>query len=398
MPLKIDAIDSQFAVSTGTNVNSSAGMSRFDDPPTDAHKLKIEAQKDDDTPDVFSPGDTYKVSFKTDDGDFKIDEATVTRTDALGDGPESPHAVIFEGLDKDGELVQVVWTPEFDIDAWYYDNFQGGQPPEFYNSEVNTGAAPQAVCFEASMRIDTPSGSQEVKSIRAGDYVMTHDAGPQQVKWGAHRRLRAWGRHAPVVFEDGVIGNSGPLVLSQQHRILIHAPEVRSAFNSRSVLVPAVAFTNGETVRIRPRNEIVYVHLLLEEHHVLTAQGVACESLLLGAVSKHLLRQLRQDASDDQVAGETSDVARAFEQPGDALQWMSERPARPCLSVREGMRLIAKIRGHAFTKPKTLVGPGRRRHSPYRVKLENGLDQWTAASSDLPAYRAIRRRHLRAVS
>ena len=63
MPLFINAIDSQFAASTGSNVNSSPDRSKFDYPPTSTSNLTIESQPGDDTPFIFSPGDTYTVSF-----------------------------------------------------------------------------------------------------------------------------------------------------------------------------------------------------------------------------------------------------------------------------------------------------------------------------------------------
>lgn len=387
MTILINAIDSQFAASTGSNVNSSADRSKFDYPPTSTNNLTIESQDGDETPFIFSPGDTYTLSF-TGNGAATIQDATVVRSDMIGAGPE--HAIVFEGLDENGDLTQVVWTPEFDLESWYFDNFVGGQPPEFYNADMDAGTTYQAVCFEASMRIDTPSGPRTAKSIRAGDFVTTHDEGAQPVKWVAHRTLRAWGRHAPVVFEEGAIGNSGPLVLSQQHRILIHAPEARAAFGSEAVLVPAVAFANGHTVRLRPRHSIVYVHFLLEKHHILTSQNVACESLLLGKVTQTALKRVPQVASDGSIVHVPPEDVPDLDGPIGVDQWMSARPARPCLSVREGMRLIAQIEGHPIIKPKTLVGPGRSRLSPYHLTLEKGLDHWTEASIALPAFEAVK--------
>ncbi|ATG49617.1 hypothetical protein CEW89_19855 [Celeribacter ethanolicus] len=55
MTILIEAIDSQFAASTGSNVNSGPGTSQFDYPPTSTNSLTIESQEGDESPYVFSP-------------------------------------------------------------------------------------------------------------------------------------------------------------------------------------------------------------------------------------------------------------------------------------------------------------------------------------------------------
>nr|WP_321364163.1 hypothetical protein [uncultured Celeribacter sp.] len=54
MALRIEAIDSQFAAATGSNVNSGPGTSQFDYPPTSTHSLIIESQ----------PATTAPISFR----------------------------------------------------------------------------------------------------------------------------------------------------------------------------------------------------------------------------------------------------------------------------------------------------------------------------------------------
>ncbi|MFT7046537.1 MAG: hypothetical protein ACJAYH_001814 [Celeribacter sp.] len=80
------------------------------------------------------------------------------------------------------------------------------------------------------------------------------------------------------------------------------------------------------------------------------------------------------------------------------MEWMSARQARPCLSVREGMGLIAQIKGLPLSKPKMLVGPGRSRLSPYHLKSENGLDNWSEETTALPAFASLQVSDLQAVS
>lgn len=388
MTIVINAIDEQFAASTGSNVNSGAGTSTFDYPPTSTTGLTITSQEGDPEPQVFDPGDTYTLTFSG-HGGTTIEDAVVIRSDLLDPGPG--HAVVFEGLDSSGELTQVVWSPEFDLESWYFDNFSEGQSPGFYTTDQGT-ASYQTVCFEATMLIDTPSGARVAEGLRVGDFVNTEDAGPQKIQWVGRRRMRGWGRNAPVSFEQGVIGNSSPLILSPQHRILVKSPKAFAQFGSDEVLVPAVAFVNGTSVRIQPQNVITYVHILLEDHHILTAQNVKCESLLLGKMSLKAIAQRPELKANGGAAGMASDVDADV-----ALSWVEEElvdmrpmtPARRCLTVREGMTLNARIAGTRNAPVKNLLSPGRKNMHPYRIRQSGALSHWDDSSPSLPSCAAI---------
>jgi hypothetical protein len=112
--------------------------------------------------------------------------------------------------------------------------------------------------------------------------VTTEDAGDIKILWTGRRLCRAVDENAPVAFYPDSIGNSKTLRLSQQHRVLIKSPLAEFYFGQKEVLAPAKAFANGYDVRIVPGPRIFYVHLLLEDHHLLRAEGALCESLFLG--------------------------------------------------------------------------------------------------------------------
>lgn len=379
MTITINAIDSQFAASTGSNVNSSPGQSKFDYPPTSTNGLIIESQLGDDSPYIFSPGDTYTLTFSG-QGGGTIENATVVRSDYINYGGDEGYAVVFEGYDSNGELVQVVWTPEFDLETWYFNNFVGGQAPEFYNTDLDPGTTYQAVCFEASMPIDTPSGPMPAVRIRPGDRVLTHDHGPQVVRWVAARDVRGWGRHAPVVFEPGAIGNSGPVCLSQHHRVLVQGEEVMQKHGVSQVLLPAVSFVDGTHIRIRPQDRITYVHLLFERHELVSCQDVVCESLYLGRVA----REVMVAAS---AAPKGAPESGAVETLMDVLGMSdAQTPARRFLSVREGHALLAQISGQSKQKPKLFLSPGRKQSRPYHLDLLKGPG-WSGGG--LPAFESV---------
>ena len=366
MTLTIYAIDSQFAAATGSNVNSGAGTSTFDYPPTSTHDLIIESLPGDETPYLFSPGDTYSLTFSGQGGDT-ISEATVIRSDYISVGGDTGHAVVFEGLDSSGELTQVVWTPEFDLESWYWNNFSAGNPPGFYNTDASSSSTYQAVCFEETMRIDTPGGPRPAGTLRPGDLVTTRDHGPQPVQVVAARRVRGRGRHAPVVFAPGTRGNDRPLVLSQQHRVLQPVPDgVRPEGGAPEVLIPAVAFVDGAAIRVTPRETITYVHLLFEAHEIVRCEGVPCESLYLGRMAARVLGATAPPGTEDGTDSADEPFSDIF--AGGARQ----RLARPTLTVRAGARLLHRLSPRPPRAPALLLSPGRKNARPYR--LDPGRD------------------------
>lgn len=379
MTLTIYAIDSQFAAATGSNVNSDPGRSTFDYPPTSTHDLIIESLPGDTTPYLFSPGDTYSLSFSGQGGDT-IENATVIRSDYINIGGDQGHAIVFEGLDSQGDLTQVVWTPEFDLESWYFNNFDAGNPPGFYNTDTDASSTYQAVCFESSMRVNTPAGMRPVVDLHPGDLVETIDRGRQPLRWVASREVRGWGRHASVVFEPGLVGNTRPLELSQQHRILIAIPE-ETQMGSREFLIPAVSFVDGKSVRVCPRDRITYVHLLFDRHEIIDCEGAACESLFLGNVARRVLGASDPGRGNDSEAGGAEPTLELF--AGGAAQIS----ARPFLTVREGAELLARLFARQPRRPAMLFGPGHKNAQPFRLDPARGLQG--DASIGLPSFASL---------
>ncbi|MEZ5714709.1 MAG: Hint domain-containing protein [Paracoccaceae bacterium] len=169
------------------------------------------------------------------------------------------------------------------METWYFDNFVGGQPPEFYTSDQNAAYSHSFVCFAGDTRIATALGGIRAADLWPGDLVDTLDAGPQPVRWMGRRTVPGQGPNAPVLFTPGAIGNHSPLRLSQQHRVLVRSPLAELMFGSPEVLVPAKALVDGADIRIAPCARIDYVHLLLPAHGLLFAEGALCESLLPGS-------------------------------------------------------------------------------------------------------------------
>ncbi|MDT8327181.1 MAG: Hint domain-containing protein [Roseovarius sp.] len=313
-----NGLDNEFAVSTGSNVNSSPGRSKFDYPPTSSKGLSITSKEGDTDPNLFEVGETYDVSWTSDGGGF-LEGATVIRSDEAPGGGGG--VIVFEGLDQNGNLAQVVWTPSFDLETWYFDHFNQGTPPEFYTTDQNAAYSHAYVCFAKGVCIGTPSGPTLIESLSAGDYVSTRDHGRRKILWAGRKTVVGAGRNTPVCFDPGAIGNQRPIRLSQQHRVMVTSPMAELFFGHNEVLVPAKALINGRDIRLNPCREVTYVHVLLEQHEILDAGGGApCESLLLG------------DMVDTLMSEDLPEIR--------GLGPVGDRAARPILTYREARCIV----------------------------------------------------------
>lgn len=329
MSFQIFAIDNEFAASTGSNVNTSPGRSRFDNPPQGSKDLVITTKDGDPEPRLFDVGDTYDLSWGGQLGGAGIIDAVVVRSDAA---PSSGGGIIvFEGLDENGETAQIIWTPGFDLEQWYADNYNPSAEPEFYVTDLQSEYTHGYVCFAAQTRIRTPQGYRQAGHLVTGDLVCTVDAGAVPLLWTARWHGVGHDKAAPVCFSEGSLGNSRALQLSQQHRVLTKSPQLQLLFGLDEALVPARAFVNGHSIRIKPENRITYVHLMLEQHHILDAEGTHCESLYLGEQSSFRLFQNQKLAA----------LIKATDP-----QIISAPAARPFLSMKEA-RLLFHGRGAA---------------------------------------------------
>ncbi|SMY09032.1 Hint domain-containing protein [Flavimaricola marinus] len=321
----IYGVDNEFAVATGSNVGSGTNTSTFDNPPSGSKDLVINTNPGDPEPYIYDIGDTYDVSWGGSGGGGSIEDAVVIRSDAA---PGGGGIVVFEGTDGNGDIVQVVWTPGFNLEGWYSDNYNPSMEPQFYTSDQDPGYTYSYVCFAAGTLISTLDGSVPVEAIRPGDLVRTRDDGPVPLVWSGRRTLRGTKDNAPVRFEAGTIGNARDLYLSQQHRILLTSPLAELYFGATEVLIPARAMIGAPGITIAPRPEIDYVHLLFERHQIVLAEGASCESLLMGDVALNRLVG-EPDLLD-------ADAARAN-------AFRHTKAARPVLTMKEARLLTGTL-------------------------------------------------------
>ncbi|PTX57072.1 Hint domain-containing protein [Litoreibacter ponti] len=328
MPIVFNGVDNEFAASTGSNVNVTENTSRFDNPPNGSKDLVITSNEGDTDPRLFELGDAYDVSWGGQGGGGYMEDAVVIRSDMSPDGVGG--IIVFEGTDENGDLAQIIWTPDFDLEGWYNDNYNPSDEPQFYTEDTNASYSHMVACYVTGTMIATPDGARAVEELSPGDPVLTHDSGAQPVRWITTSKLPGFGRAAPVVFEAGTLGNSQALAVSPQHRILAGGDAPPGHAHDGGVLIPAKAFLGLHGVQRTRQPEVHYVHLLLEAHHVLAANGAASESLYLGPQAK------------DQLA--TSCAKDAMPKITHAA------PARRLLNVRQGRAYLARKLCHPAPK------------------------------------------------
>ncbi|GKY87136.1 Hint domain-containing protein [Sinisalibacter aestuarii] len=342
-----------FGMATGGHVGSGSNSSTFDHAPGDTTNLVITGYPDDSAPYVFEVGDRFDLSWDSPSGGGLLTGATVVRSDAVDPATTGCEgfAVVFEGRDDNGNIVQVLWSPDVNVSDWYWANYSSYAPPSFYNTDQDPATRYQMVCFEAATRVATPGGPRPVGGLAPGDLVTTVDAGPMPLRWVARQRRPGIGADMPLRFAPGVLGNSAPLVVSPQHRVLLAGPLVELFTGAAEMLVPAKALASRPGVRREMRAGVVYVNLLFDSHALVLAEGAEVESLLYGPVAEAAL-------TGASVAGDA--VARRLlgRKPG------YQRAVRPVLSLRDAVALVALL----GTGP-LVVGTPRARAGPLRAAV-----------------------------
>ncbi|MVO16261.1 Hint domain-containing protein [Parasedimentitalea huanghaiensis] len=277
--------DYEFAASSGTNVNFDSYYSTFDYPPNSTSDLTITSNMGDDNPALFEVGETYDLTWGG-HGGGTMEDAMIIRSDYLG---TEQGAIVFEGINSNtGELYQMMWTPNFDLEQWFWDNGGASNPPGFYTSEQDSDSYLYP-CFAAGTCLKTPGGSARVDDLRPGHMVTTLDNGPQKILWMGKRTILGVGKSAPVVINPGLLDNEQTLVVSQQHRIMLSSKQADLHFGENEVWVPAKSLINNTKIHIENRKSVTYYHILLAQHDVLLADGLSTESLYLGDVAKGLI-------------------------------------------------------------------------------------------------------------
>jgi Hint domain len=154
--------------------------------------------------------------------------------------------------------------------------------------QMGSAASPGGViCFTPGTRIMTPDGTRRIEDLHPGSRIQTKDNGAQEVLWTGHRRMTGARLYAmphlrPIRFRSGALGIDRPdedLLVSPQHRMLVKGAAAQSLFHADEVLIAAEDLLNDGSICVdRVLREVTYVHVLLERHQIVWANGLETES------------------------------------------------------------------------------------------------------------------------
>ena len=198
-------------------------------------------------------------------------------------------------------------------------------------------------CFAAGTMMCTPDGWRMVETLKPGALVMTREGAAVPVLWAGHRsiataELALRPSAVPVRVETDVLGNTAPLLLSQQHAVLMHC----AGKGERLVQIGHLAAAGYRGIRLaRGIRRITYHHLLVPQHTVLIAQGAAAESLYPGPQALQALTPMAQMALEQAILGQAGQLPAQGFAIEECARLYGPR-YRPLLKRIEVMRLQAK--------------------------------------------------------
>lgn len=175
------------------------------------------------------------------------------------------------------------------------------------------------ICFTPGTRLRTEHGDVAIEEIGPGDRLLTRDDGPQDVIWTGHRRMSgarlfAMPEQRPIRIRAGALGADmpdGDLVVSPEHRLMLTGAAAQDLWGEREVLVRAADLVGDAKVTVdHSLRETYYIHLMLDRHQVIWANGVEVESVHpgfmeldhLSALQREFLFETRPDLARDPLS------------------------------------------------------------------------------------------------
>ncbi len=224
-----------------------------------------------------------KAAWAEDDAEGDDPRALPDQSFIVTDGLHSYTLTLIPVPDTGSNLLMVVGAlPPSDQDLWVV-----RAAVDTSHSGAGAEVAGGVICFTPETMIATEFGPRAIADLHAGDRILTRDNGPQEILWRGHRRMTGARLHVmphlrPIRFATGALGFGRPdqeLLVSPQHRMLVKGPAALALFNTPEVLVAAQDLVNDRTIMVdRAVREVTYVHILLQRHNIVWANGLETES------------------------------------------------------------------------------------------------------------------------
>ncbi len=178
----------------------------------------------------------------------------------------------------------------------------GNTPSEF---NFSTAYGTNAICFCAGTLIETDHGLVPIENLSVGDLVRTLDHGLLPVRWIGRSEVSVTQtllhpKILPVHVAAGAMGPARPtrdLWLSPQHRVFVRSKIVERMTGQPEALVAIKQLCSAPGItQTTAARAVTYLHLRLDHHELVLAEGLWAETLLLGPQA---LRGMEPDAREE---------------------------------------------------------------------------------------------------
>ncbi|WP_295536028.1 Hint domain-containing protein [uncultured Thioclava sp.] len=149
-------------------------------------------------------------------------------------------------------------------------------------------------CFTPGTRIATLHGERLVEDLEVGARVLTRDNGYQTIRWIGRRHLnlcelRATPAFYPMRIAPGALGPDMPIRemrVSPQHRLLLTGPRAELLCGEPEALAAAHHLDGLPGIaRDESVQEVIYIHLMFDQHEILSSDGLWSESYQPGVAT-----------------------------------------------------------------------------------------------------------------
>ncbi|WP_136441389.1 Hint domain-containing protein [Pacificoceanicola onchidii] len=158
--------------------------------------------------------------------------------------------------------------------------------------------------FTRGTAITLATGAQKpVEALEPGDKVLTRDHGVQEIRWVGQHTVRATGAFAPIRIAQGTLNNTADLIVSPDFRLFIYQRHDALGAGRSELLVRARHLVNGKTITQEPGGFIDYFQMILDDHYIIYAEGIAAESMIVDDRTSAALPDDLNDALERLVPG-----------------------------------------------------------------------------------------------
>lgn len=239
-----------------------------------------------------------------------------------------------EGSETNGDTLML--TPDIgqsDITFSNTDDNAGGLSGSFTMADgtvVTFSEIENIICFTPGTRILTQHGERAVETLTPGDMVVTRDNGLQPVRWIGRSTVAGQGKAAPISLAASVMdGAQRDLLVSPQHRILFAGYKAELLFGTSEVLVAAKHLVDGVDVRISECRAVTYLHVMLDRHEVIYAEGAATESFHAGEMGLSAISEQSREEMFEVFPELRADVSAYGDTARQSLRAHEARLLRP---------------------------------------------------------------------